>query len=234
MTDCFFWICQLASVNASMLHMSDIKPELVNPNIPPIQGNSQKSLKPCGTGKEPGKRLRKKEKRNRHLNPALKEERTQSPAPVAEYQDPNVGILTFQQHTENVVKCENQLKEALSMLKKHLSSASSSECYSLQSIISHMRKLNDEIDCFVATRIRVIGVEKPDDPVCQEANVSEGDTTKMSSADGCLSESTDHTDTDSDDNSDFEDMDLLDLLQKPDTQSSYTEPTEELLEAIAR
>ena len=69
------------------------------------------------------------------------------------------------------------------------------------------------------------------DPALREPNIDEIPTTKMSPPDGSTSES---TDAESDDNSDFEDMDLLDLLQKPDTQSSYTEPTEELLEEMAR
>ena len=40
--------------------------------------------------------------------------------------------------------------------------------------------------------------------------------------------------SDSDDDSEYDDMDLLNLLQKPDAHSTYTKPTEELLEEMAQ
>ena len=144
-----------------------------------------------------------------------------------------------------VMQCESQLATALDALKKHLSSKSKSEHFNLSAIIPHMQRLNDEIDCFLATRVKSqqarIGIQDPaasnrpantrPDPALRKTNVDKIPSTSMSPPDGSMSES---TDAESDDHSDFEDMDLLDLLQKPDTQSSYTEPTEELLEAMAR
>ena len=245
LADCFLWLCHLGDIGTSILDMDDIRNEPVTRNNPPIQGVSQMSLNETSAAKESGKKLRKQRKRNQHLHPALKEERTQSPAPVAEYPNPNVAIVTGQQHIEKVMQCESQLATALDALKKHLSSKTASEHFNLSAIIPHMQRLNEEIDCFLATRVKCqrkrVGIQdsaasnrtantRPD-PALREANVDEIPTTKMSPPDGSTSES---TDAESDDNSDFEDMDLLDLLQKPDTQSSYTEPTKELLEAIAR
>ena len=245
LADCFFWMCYLGDIGTSILEMRDIACEPVARNNPPIQGVSQRSLNETSAAKEPGKKLRKQRKRNQHLHPAPKEERTQSPAPVAEYPNPNVAIVTAQQHIEMVMQCESQLATALDALKKHLSSKTASEHFNLSAIVPHMQRLNDEIDCFLATRVKSqqerIGIQDPDasnrpantrpDPALRETDVDNIPSTSMSPPDGSMSES---TDAESDDHSDFEDMDLLDLLQKPDTQSSYTEPTEELLEAMAR
>ena len=244
MVDSFFYMSYLKHVGMNVFSVLDFNPtSSVANSVPSLEEAKTKTETIHAQEKESKTQVQKKGRNKRKPNKVVKG--TGQKDLANQSSDIQSGNLQIVQHVENIMATGKIFGDALSTLKQHLKCGSPNDQFDISPMVSLMCALHNEIEFFLATGIQFRNapiVNAPADAT-REAQASRSSEVHQSpesaeNADGEFIDDEDdqsgHINSSDSDDSEYDDMDLLNLLQKPDAQSTYTKPTEELLEEMAR